>query len=248
MAYIGNIGDKINTEVTLVGIHEYMDYAFSYYGTTKYIYTMKDPEGNILVWKSTAYMCIKTEERNSITGDPYYYGIRKNDKIQITGTIKGHSTYKDEEQTVLQRVKVVKLIEKAVTWEEKKAAKQEEQLATLTGGDFVWTMPYKQYKAHYSDCETIYASYNDHADENRNDPVRFHPATISVIIREGRLKASGVRGEHFSGYQMENELGQKITYRAVNEDNALKRVQKDFPDHTWKCTKIYDYQDYHRIW
>ena len=243
MAYIGQIGEKISAEVTMIGIHDYVDYAFSYYGTTKYIYTMKDADGNILVWKSSSWMSVKMDkQRGDWDGQFEHYGIRKNDKIQITGTVKDHSTYKDEEQTVLQRVKVLKLIDKAVTWEEKKAAKQEEQLATLKGGDFLWTMPYKQYKEHYADCETIFASYNDHAEENRHDPVRFNKPTITVIIREGRLKASGVRGEHFSGYQMENELGQKITYRAVNEDNALKRVKKDFPDHEWQCVKVFDYQ------
>lgn len=239
MAYIGTVGQKIKADVTVVGIYEYTSYAFSYYGTTSYIYTMKDADGNVLVWKTTSYMSVKTDEKDW-HGDDVYYGIRKNDKISITGTVKEHSTYKDEEQTVLNRVKV-KLIEKTITWEEKVAMKQEEQIATLSEEDFIWTMPYKQYKEHYSDCETLYGSYNKHEDES----VRTHqfiPASIDVIIRKGRLKASGVRGEHFSGYQMENEIGQRITYRAVNEDNALKRVQKDFPEHTWQCVRIYNYR------
>lgn len=236
--YQGTVDQKIKAEVTLVGIYEFTSYAFSYYGTTNYIYTMKDSEGNVFVWKTTSFMSVKMGQNEH--GDDQWYGIRKNDKISITATVKDHSTYKDEEQTVLQRVKV-KLIEKAVTWEEKVAMKQEEQLATLKGEDFVWVMPYKQYKEHYSDCETIFQSYDTH-EEEANRRHQFIPATIAVIIREGRLKKSGVRGEHFSGYQMQNEDGQKITYRAVNEDNALKRVQKDFPDHTWKCVHIFDYQ------
>lgn len=237
--YQGTLGQKIKANVTLVGIYKFTSYAFSFYGTTNYIYTMKDADGNIFVWKTTSFMSVKTDEKNQ-WDEPVYYGIRKNDKISITGTVKDHSIYKDEEQTVLQRVKV-KLLEKAVTWEEKVAMKQEEQLATLQGEDFVWVMPYKQYKEHYSDCETIFQSYNTHDDQASREH-RYIPATIAVIIREGRLKKSGVRGEHFSGYQMENENGQKITYRAVNEDNALKRVQKDFPEHTWKCVHIFDYQ------
>ena len=56
------------------------------------------------------------------------------------------------------------------------------------------------------------------------------------------MKASGVRGEHYSGYEMQNEIGQKCTYRAVSEENAMKRIKKDFPDHTWECVKIYQYQ------
>lgn len=244
MAYVGTIGQKVTVDVTLVNIYQWTDYSFSYYGSSRYIYTMKDMNGNIFVWKTSSFMSVEVgKDRN---GNDVWHPVSKNDKIQITGTIKEHSVYKDEEQTILQRVKF-KFLERSITYEEKKAAKQKDQLSTLAGGDFVWEMPYKQYKEHYSDCETIYGSYNDHAEEAQH--TRKHiPATIEVIIREGRLKASGVRGEHFSGYQMENELGQKITYRAVNEDNALKRVQKDFPDHTWQCTKIYNYQDYHRIW
>lgn len=240
MAYVGTIGQKITADVTVIGIYQWMDYSFSYYGSTKFIYTMKDEDGNIFVWKTSSFMSVEVgKDRN---GDSVWHGVQKNDKIQITGTVKDHSIYKDEEQTVLQRVKY-KFLEMAITWEEKKAAKQKDQLATLSGGDFVWEMPYKQYKEHYSDCETIYGSYDDHAEEARH--TRKHiPATIEVIIREGRLKASGVRGEHFSGYQMENELGQKCTYRAVSEENALKRVQKDFPDHTWKCCHIFHYNRY----
>ena len=240
MAYVGTIGQKITADVTVIGIYQWLDYSFSYYGSTKFIYTMKDEDGNIFVWKTSSFMSVEVgKDRN---GDSVWHGVQKNDKIQITGTVKDHSIYKDEEQTVLQRVKY-KFLEMAITWEEKKAAKQKDQLATLSGGDFVWEMPYKQYKEHYSDCETIYGSYDDHAEEARH--TRKHiPATIEVIIREGRLKASGVRGEHFSGYQMENELGQKCTYRAVSEENALKRVQKDFPDHTWKCCHIFHYNRY----
>ena len=231
MAYVGTIGQKITADVTVVGIYKWKDYSFSYYGSTKYIYTMKDADGNIFVWKTGSIMAI--EDAKDKVGRSIWYCIKKKDKIQITGTVKDHSVYKDEDQTVLTRVKIKAVIEKTITWEEKVQSRQDEQLATLQGGDFVWTMPYKQYKEHYSDCETIYGSFE-------SKDIRINkPATIAVIIREGRLKASGVRGEHFKGYQMENELGQKCTYRAVCEENALKRVQKDFPDHTWECVRIF---------
>lgn len=41
--------------------------------------------------------------------------------------------------------------------------------------------------------------------------------------------------------RMVNELGEHCTYRAVSEENAMKRVNKEFPDHTWECDKIYSY-------
>ncbi len=240
MAHIGTIGDKITVEVTLLNEYTYKDYSFSFYGNSKSIYTMKDAEGNIFIWKTGSCMSIMTDEVDQ-WGDPVEYFIKKGDKVSIKGTIKDHSIYKDEPQTVLNRVKVIKLIDKAMTKEDKIALKQKEQLATIQEGDFIWNMPYKQYKEHYSDCETLYGSFDKHEEESEKMKC-YIPATIKVIIRAGRLKNSGVRGEHFSGYEMTNELGEKITYRAVCEENALKRVQKDYPEHTWTCTKIYDYR------
>ena len=245
MAHVGQVKDKITVEVTLLKEHTYTDYSFSYYGTPKSIYIMKDADDNTFVWKTGSCLSILTDEVDS-WGDPVEYFIKKGDKFQIKGTIKAHSEYNDEPQTVLNRVKVVKLIEKALTYEEIKQMKQEEQLATLQEDDFIWEMPYKQYKSHYADCETLYGSYDKH-EELIERTRTFHPATIKVIIRAGRVKNSGVRGEHFSGYEMTNELGEKVTYRAVCEENALKRVQKEFPDNTWECTKVYNYQSSERF-
>ncbi len=227
MAYLGNVGDKITVEVVMSNIYEYEDYSFNYRGTTHYIYSMTDSDGNVLVWKTTKCMS------EQVKAGHWHY-VRKGDRLQITGSVKEHSVYKETEQTVLQRVKV-KFLEIALSWEEKQSIKQEEQLSSLTGGDFVWEMPYKQYKEHYSDCETVANSFQ--ARDIRTDK----PSMISVIIREGRLKNSGVRGMHFCGYMMENEEGRKITYRAVSEENALKRVLKEFPNHEWKCTQVFEY-------
>ena len=47
--YIGTIGSKVTTDVKMVNIFEYQDYKFSYYGNSRYIYTMQDDDGNILV-------------------------------------------------------------------------------------------------------------------------------------------------------------------------------------------------------
>jgi len=237
MAYVGNIRDKITAEITIVGYYEFTSYSFSYYGNLTRIYKMKDEDGNILVWKTGS--CMSVVVGVDKYGNDIFHVAGKGDKLEITGTVKDHSVYKDEEQTVLTRVKF-KFIEKTVTFDEKVQLTQKEQLDTLNEGDFVWEMPYKQFKEHYSDCETLYHSYDDHAEECRHTNEHI-PATIVVIIREGRLKKSGVRGEHFSGYEFENELGKKVTYRAVNEDNALRRCKKDFPENEWKCVKIYRY-------
>ena len=76
-------------------------------------------------------------------------------------------------------------------------------------------MRYAQYKKHYADCETVPGSYNA-ADK-----------TIEVLLPEGRVKPSGVRGEHFHNYQcwfIDHDGKKKyLSYRAVSYENALKQ-------------------------
>lgn len=223
-------GDKIRlVPVRIEKESSYVNYAYSYYGTTVTVYVMRDADENCLVWKTSATMAV-TE------GNDTYYP-KKGDSIVISATVKELSQYNGVSQTVLTRVKVNAVTEKAPTWEEIKMSKQEEQRNTLSGEDFIWIMPYKQYKEHYADCEKLFGSYKE-ADQYNRTP------TIGVIIREGRLKNSGVRGKHYSGFCFENEKHEKITYRAVCEENAQRRVEKDFPEHTWDCVKIYTYDSF----
>ena len=212
--YIANIGSRITTEATLMNIFEYVDYKFSYSGTTHYTYIMNDFEGNVLIWKTTSSLMFWDEEerKNDV--------IRKGDIISITGTVKDHNEYQNIKQTVLNRCKI-SLVSHAPTKEEIESQKREEQIATITGNDLVWKMSYKQYKEHYSDCETIIGSFKKSA---------YEAPTIEVIIRDGRLKKSGVRGKKFSRYIFESPDGITIAYRAVSEENARKQMKKDFPN------------------
>lgn len=219
--YIGSVGQKISAEVKLVNTYEYKDYNFSYYGTTHYIYTFKDADENIIIWKTTSWLFFKEESKDD---DYFAYVPKKDDRIKLTGTVKEHGKYKDVKQTVLTRCRCT-LIEKAPvqpTKEEIEAKKRDEQLSSIKGKDFIWEMPYKQYKEHYSDCETVAGSYE--CDRHGNK-------TIKVIIREGRLKNSGVRGEHFRTYQLylTDEKGKEgyCTYRAVCLENAVKQHLKE---------------------
>lgn len=229
MGYLGNVGDKITATVTLKGIYEY-ETRFAYTTTTHYIYNMQDADGNVIVWKTTTIMGIETGDSD------YWYSIKRGDVIEITGRVKEHSEYKGTEQTVIQRAKC-KLIEKALTKEEITENKRQEQLASIKDGDELMYMPYKQYKDHYADCETLVGSYSI-----ENNGTIYGEATIGVIVREGRLKTSGVRGKHFCGYRLENTKGVQVTYRAVSKENALKRVNKEFPNETWTCIKVYRYE------
>lgn len=237
--YIGTIGSKVTTDVKMVNIFEYQDYKFSYYGNSRYIYTMQDDDGNILVYKSGAYLTYKTGEKDQY-GNPIEIGIRRGDKISISGTIKDHGEYKGAKQTVLQRVRVKALIERQPTKQELDDKKREEQLSSLSNGDFCWRMPYRQYKEHYSDCEVLAGSFDDGCDSRGR---KIAETTVEVIIRAGRLKNSGVRGEHFYGFEFETDSGGLVCYRAVSEENARKRMLKDYPESkNWECTHIYTHR------
>ena len=117
-------------------------------------------------------------------------------------------------------------IERALTREEREEMKREEQLANINEGDTIMTMTYRNYKDHYSDCETLAGSFI------RSD---YDAPTIDVIVRKGRLVPSGVRGQSFSGYEIQYKMDGivgSVVYRAVCEDNAVKRFRKSCPDAT----------------
>jgi hypothetical protein len=243
MGHIGEIGKRVTVAVTYKKSFSFVDYKYSYYGTTNYTHIFEDGEGNTIVWKSTnpvEYVNDGSENPNR-KGDLEF--IPEGSAVELAGTVKEHGMYKDTEQTVVTRCKF-KLVERAKTKRELDAQKAEEQMASITDGDEIWEMPYSQYKEHYADCETVIGSYNDHCDTHGS--CRSRP-TIKVIIREGRLKASGVRGKHFKGWEFTSPEGKITCYRAVSEENARKQMMKDFPNAAeWKCTRIYDHRNYYR--
>lgn len=190
------------------------------------IYKMEDSEGNVLVWKTTGSLMYDPTGRSDDWQFP-----NQGAKIRIKATVKGFGEYNGEKQVNINRVKVLEIVEQTMSWEEKQEAKKNSKLESLKEGDEVWAVTYKQYKEHYSDCETVTGSYR----------VENGVAMISIIVREGRMKKSGTRFQHYSGYQFINENGEKVTYRAVSEENALKRCKKEFPENTWALNHVFDY-------
>ena len=214
--YIGEIGKRYDMTLTLKKRFEFVS-NFGYRDTTNYIYSFEDSEGNVYIWKTTSIIGMDKEVhlKNGDTRIEYDF-VNDGDSVVIKATIKEYKEYRGIEQTVLSRVKVIS-ISHVPTKYEIAEAKKEEQLKSLEEGDFIWNMPYRQYKEHYSDCETLSNSYS----------VEF--STIGVIIRNGRLVNSGVRGKHFYGYQFCID-GKVCCYRAVSEENAEKQCRKDFPN------------------
>lgn len=242
--------NRIKVTGVLTGNYSFERPAYGYYNRmeTVTIYKITSEDGKVYVWKTTGslYMQIEVpyETRGAFSYDSdkhVAYMLEspdKGDTVTITASVKGESEYKGEAQTEIQRVKLLEIIRK----EEEKAEAQEQDL-TLADGDMIIEMPYRQFKEHYSDCETVKGSF--FRDENTGD------STIKVIIRSGRMKASGVRGQHFAGYEIEwFENGEKCfsSFRAVSEENALKQARKMFPNGTdYNCRKVYFHRGYHKI-
>lgn len=89
--YFGEIGQKIEMEVTYRGNSEFRT-AFGWMS----VYRFDTDDGAHLVWKSSA----------SLGGDEWF--ADEDDRITIRATIKDHREYDGIEQTELARVKIVK--------------------------------------------------------------------------------------------------------------------------------------------
>lgn len=84
--YVGNIKDKVELEV----VFQFRASWDSDFGTMN-LYSFTDLNGNLIVWK---------------TGN--YFELESGDHVTIKGTVKDHSEYKGEKQTVLTRCKIIK--------------------------------------------------------------------------------------------------------------------------------------------
>lgn len=87
--YIGEIGKRIEAEVTVERVHTFSRPSFNAHWVqeTVYIVTMRDAYGNAVVSKSTAF-----------SAEP-------GEVLVIRATVKDHSEYNGEKQTVVNRVK-----------------------------------------------------------------------------------------------------------------------------------------------
>lgn len=90
----------------------------------------------------------------------------------------------------------------------------------------VLRIPYRRFKQVYPDCETVPGSY-DQATK-----------TIEVIIPDGRMAKSGVRGKRFDYYRFTgvDRSGKPVEVRikAVCMENAVKQLRRNYdPGITW---------------
>lgn len=196
------------------------------YNTSNFIIKMFDNNKNVYVWKTSTYPWYENS----------YEGVKSGDVVSVKASIKGESTYKGKKQICLQRC-VFTFIEHDSTVDENKEAKRlqaqkekeskkKAQIESLKENDLVMTMEYSRYKKHYSDCETIIDSYYMDGSDT---------SYIDVIIRDGRLKNSGVRGKHYSIFRFYNDDNHKfISLKAISEETARRRL----PDGCWTLDSV----------
>lgn len=220
MAHVGQVKERLTITATVTKRYQYTAPAYGYGYENRDMYILKDDEGNVFKYDTTGCLCLEPEEN-------VYEPANEGDKIVLKGTVKYHTKYKGEPQTVLSRCKMISFVSKGLSPEEKKAIYKQNLLDSITEGDFIYTMPYRQYKESYDDCETIPDSY-----DKRN-------STIQVIVREGRLKPSGVRFQHFHTYRFEDAEAKRVRcVYAVSEENARRRAEKENPENNWVLVEI----------
>lgn len=102
--WVGEVKERIERVVTYLGRSSYERRSFSGYGTdTVNIHRFADDEGNLLVWKTTAYL-----ER--IDEEGFLAFIEHGTRVTLRGTVKAHDEYRGTKQTVLSRCKVAEAI------------------------------------------------------------------------------------------------------------------------------------------
>lgn len=86
--YVGNIGDKVEMRLTFKDEYTFTTH-FTYSGELNFIRKFVDENGNTFVWKSSKYLELEQDK-----------------EYTVKGTIKDHSEYKGDKQTILTRCKI----------------------------------------------------------------------------------------------------------------------------------------------
>ena len=101
--WVGETGERIERVVTYLGYGSYERPSFSGYGTdTVHIYRFADGDGNLFVWKTTAYLEHEDEHGFAVP-------IKAGTRLTLRGTVKSHDEYHGTKQTVLNRCKAAPL-------------------------------------------------------------------------------------------------------------------------------------------
>lgn len=144
------IGDKVTIEATLVSVIELFT---NEYGNTIFINTLRNRDGEILTYKGkdlsddytrscgfplgvalTSYKAKETFGVSVSLTDRYYAFFEKENFVTVAATVKDFTTYKGQQQTVIQRPKLQPIqgaFTSTLTAKEIKAIKKAEKAELL---------------------------------------------------------------------------------------------------------------------
>lgn len=114
-AFLGVVAERVNMTLVVEKILEIPATKFSYYDSaTQGLYLMRDEAGNRIILKTKTDVLVECDEgadRYFINDDgKSYRNVMEGDTIEVAATIKAHVEYKGEKQTLIQRVKVKRII------------------------------------------------------------------------------------------------------------------------------------------
>ena len=90
--FVGTPGEKLTVTAVYEGSPYFERRGFGGYGTERvYIHRFR-ADGNLIIWKSSCGI--------------RPLGLQEGETVVVTGTVKEHSEYKDEKQTIILRAKV----------------------------------------------------------------------------------------------------------------------------------------------
>jgi len=102
--YVGQPGEKIQLELTYISSASYEFQISAWNSTTNWIHKFLDNNGNIFIWKTAKHIKEFINGKNWL--DRTTIDINSGYNLKLKGSIKEHSEFKGEKQTVLTRCKI----------------------------------------------------------------------------------------------------------------------------------------------
>lgn len=103
-SWVGNVGERVDVDITSLKLVTSWD---TEYGRT-YLYKFEDVSGNLFVWYASKQFGATMTDK---WGCQYLEPFGSDDVATIRATVKDHTEYEGVKQTVLTRVKAIKLNE-----------------------------------------------------------------------------------------------------------------------------------------
>ena len=104
--FVGKVGDRLTLTLTYIHTASFEVQSFRGWGTeTMNIHILKDADGNTFTWKTTHGLGMDISENEYIN----WKHAEEGDTVVLKGSIKEHTEYKDEKQTVLTRCKIIEI-------------------------------------------------------------------------------------------------------------------------------------------